>query len=106
MVFHFLDSLIAIGIHSYTLSPVNACRRGACQTKIPPQAAGERFEVKVRPVSDDHKTQEPRIQRFPEPGNTGVKLGGFSVLPNLVMTNRASHGISMALIEIIRWFSY
>ena len=31
---------------------------GACQTKIPPQQAGENFEVRVRPVSDEHKSQE------------------------------------------------
>lgn len=30
---------------------------GACQTKIPPQESGENFEVRVRPVSDAHKTK-------------------------------------------------
>lgn len=34
---------------------------GACQTKIPPQQAGENFEVRVRPVSDEHKNQETRM---------------------------------------------
>lgn len=30
----------------------------ACQTKIPPRAPGEQFDVRVRPVSDAHKHQE------------------------------------------------
>mmetsp|Transcript_13619 Transcript_13619/g.15578 ORF Transcript_13619/g.15578 Transcript_13619/m.15578 type:complete len:731 (+) Transcript_13619:112-2304(+) len=30
----------------------------ACQTKIPPQAPGQHFGVRVRPVSDAHKEQE------------------------------------------------
>lgn len=70
-VFHGfpLPWFLAIAFHSYTgprSTPAVAASSGACQTKIPPQAAGEHFEVKVRPVSDAHKTQEPWSQRsFP-----------------------------------------
>jgi len=42
---------------NYRISALVACS-GACQTKIPPQQAGENFEVRVRPVSDEHKNQE------------------------------------------------
>ncbi|CAL1151687.1 unnamed protein product, partial [Cladocopium goreaui] len=52
----------------------------ACQTKIPPQAAGERFEVKVRPVSDDHKTQEKAAFFTPKSFADGVVNNGLGVV--------------------------
>jgi len=52
----------------------------ACQTKIPPQQAGENFEVRVRPVSDEHKNQEKAAFFSPKSFADGVWNNGLGVV--------------------------
>mmetsp|Transcript_50782 Transcript_50782/g.94954 ORF Transcript_50782/g.94954 Transcript_50782/m.94954 type:complete len:725 (+) Transcript_50782:76-2250(+) len=52
----------------------------ACQTKIPPQSPGKSFEVRVRPVSDAHKTQEKAAFFTPKSFADGVVNNGLGVV--------------------------
>ena len=52
----------------------------ACQTKVPPQEPGKSFDVRVRPVSDAHKTQEKAAFFTPKSFADGVVNNGLGVV--------------------------